>query len=178
MLWIFHTIPEPGEYGYDTWPASAHEYIGGANSWSGMALDHETGIVYVPTGSASYDFYGGNRKGQNLFANSLLALNAKTGARIWHYQFVHHDLWDRDLPAPPNLVTITKNGQEVKAVAQVTKSGHVFVFDRKTGEPIFPIEETPYPASDLVGEEAWAHTTPTDPHPSFCEATLYRRPSK
>ncbi len=163
MLWIFHTIPEPGEYGYDTWPASAHEYIGGANSWSGMALDHETGIVYVPTGSASYDFYGGNRKGQNLFANSLLALNAKTGARIWHYQFVHHDLWDRDLPAPPNLVTITKNGQEVKAVAQVTKSGHVFVFDRKTGEPIFPIEETPYPASDLVGEEAWA-TQPLPTH--------------
>ena len=162
QLWTFHTIPQPGEYGYDTWPKDAWKYIGGANSWAGMTLDEATGIVYVPTGSASFDFYGGNRKGQNLFANSLLALNAATGERVWHYQFVHHDLWDRDIPAPPNLITVKKDGKEIKAVAQITKSAHVFVFDRLTGEPIFPIEEQPMPPSDLEGEEAW----PTQPIPT------------
>jgi len=162
MRWIFHTIPHPGEYGYDTWPEDAWQYIGGANSWAGMALDEATGIVYIPTGSASYDFYGGNRKGKNLFANTLLALRAETGERIWHYQIVHHDLWDRDLPAPPNLVTVRKDGQEIKAVAQITKSGHVFVFDRLTGEPVFPIEEKPFSPSELEGEEAW----PTQPIPT------------
>ncbi len=162
MLWIFHTIPEPGEFGHDTWPENAWEYIGGANSWSGMTLDESTGIVYIPTGSASFDFYGGNRHGQNLFANSLLALDALSGERIWHFQFVHHDLWDRDLPAAPNLVTIKREGREIPAVAQVTKSGHVFVFDRKTGEHLFPIEERPVPPSDLEGEEAW----PTQPIPT------------
>jgi quinoprotein glucose dehydrogenase len=162
IKWIFHTIPLPGEFGHDTWPKDAWEYIGGANSWAGMALDEETGIVYIPTGSASYDFYGGNREGQNLFANSLLALNAVTGTRIWHFQFVHHDLWDRDIPAPPNLVTIKKDGKTIKAVAQVTKSGHVFVFDRMNGTPIFPIEEMPVPPSELEGETAW----PTQPIPT------------
>lgn len=162
MLWIFHTIPEPGEFGHETWPENAWEYMGGANSWSGMTLDEETGIVYIPTGSASFDFYGGNRHGQNLFANSLLALNAKSGERLWHFQFVHHDLWDRDLPAAPNLVTIKRDGVETPAVTQVTKSGHVFVFDRKTGEPLYPIEEKPVPSSDLEGEEAW----PTQPLPT------------
>ncbi|MDN5200891.1 PQQ-binding-like beta-propeller repeat protein [Fulvivirgaceae bacterium BMA10] len=161
ILWVFHTIPHPGEFGYDTWPEHAWEYSGGANSWAGMAIDKETGIVFAPTGSAAFDFYGGNREGQNLFANSLIALNAKTGERIWHFQFVHHDLWDRDLPAPPNLVTIKKDGKEIKAVAQVTKSGHVFVFDRMSGEPIFPIEEKSFPQSELTGETTW----PTQPIP-------------
>lgn len=166
LLWVFHTIPYPGEYGDDTWPENAWQYIGGANSWAGMALDDETGLVYIPTGSASFDFYGGNRKGQNLFANSLVALDATTGERIWHYQFVHHDLWDRDLPAPPNLVTIKRDNNEIKAVAQVTKSGHTFVFDRLTGKPVFPIEEVPVPASDLEGEAAWpTQPVPTSPPP-------------
>ena len=163
LKWIFHTIPQPGEFGHNTWPEEAWKYIGGANSWAGMTVDDETGIVYAPTGSASFDFYGGNRVGENLFANCLLALNAETGERIWHYQFIHHDVWDRDLPAPPNLVTINKDGKTIKAVAQVTKSGFVFVFDRKTGKPVFPIEEKEVPPSDLVGEEAW-QTQPVPTH--------------
>lgn len=161
MVWIFHTIPHPGEFGYDTWPEDAWLRAGGANNWSGMAVDQRRGIVYVPTGSATFDFWGGDRKGANLFANCLLALKADTGKRIWHYQFVRHDIWDRDLPAPPNLVTVTRNGEKVDAVAQVTKSGHVFVFHRETGEPLFPIEEIPAPESDLQGEETW----PTQPLP-------------
>ncbi|MGH7496008.1 MAG: PQQ-binding-like beta-propeller repeat protein [bacterium] len=161
VKWIFHTIPHPGEFGYDTWPEDAWKRAGGANCWSGMSVDHKRGLVFIPTGSAAYDFYGGNRKGQNLFANCLLALKAETGERVWHYQTVHHDLWDRDLPAPPNLVTLEHGGKKVEAVAQATKSGFVFVFDRETGEPLFPIEEKPYPASDLPGEEAW----PTQPLP-------------
>jgi len=162
LVWRFNTIPQPGEFGYGTWPKDAYKYVGGANSWAGMTLDEETGIVYIPTGSASYDFWGGNRKGKNLFANSLIALDAKDGSRLWHFQFVHHDLWDRDLPAPPNLVTINKDGRYIKAVAQVTKSGHVFVFDRKTGEHIFPVEEFPFPLSELEDEESW----PTQPLPT------------
>lgn len=153
--WTFHTIPQPGEYGYDTWPAEAHKTVGGANSWAGMAIDLERGIVYIPTGSAAFDWYGGDRAGSNLFANSLLALNAETGERIWHFQTVHHDMWDRDLPAPPNLFDFDRDGEKIPAVAQVTKSGHVFVFDRVTGEPLFPIEEKPYPASTLIGEQAF-----------------------
>ncbi|RPG28742.1 MAG: pyrroloquinoline quinone-dependent dehydrogenase [Muricauda sp. TMED12] len=155
ILWTFHTIPQPGEFGYDTWPAEAYKKVGGANSWPGMALDNEQGIVYIPTGSAAFDWYGGDREGSNLFANSLLALNANTGERIWHFQMVHHDIWDRDLPAPPNLVDIVRNGQTIPAVAQVTKSGHVFVFNRITGEPLFPIEEKAYPSSTLLGEKAF-----------------------
>ena len=162
MVWRFNTVPHPGEYGYETWPKDAWKHIGGANSWSGMSMDEKTGIVYIPTGSASPDFYGGNRKGENLFANSLLAIDALTGKRIWHYQFVHHDLWDRDLPAPPNLITINISGKIIEAVAQVTKSGHIFVFDRTNGTPIFPIEEKDFPASKLVGEQAW----PTQPLPT------------
>lgn len=161
IVWTFHTIPHPGEEGYETWPPDAWKHLGGANSWAGMSLDEERGIVYIPTGSAAFDFWGGNRKGQNLFANSLLALNAETGERIWHFQTVHHDLWDRDLPAPPNLVTVERDGRQIDAVAQVTKSGFVFVFDRETGEPLFPVEERPVPPSDLRGEEAW----PTQPFP-------------
>lgn len=154
-VWTFHTIPPPGEPGHDTWPPDAWTYVGGANCWTGMAVDAERGLVFVPTGSAAFDFWGGNRIGANLYANCLLALDAATGQRRWHFQFVHHDLWDRDLPAPPNLVTVSRRGRRVAAVAQVTKSGHVFLFDRGTGEPLFPIEETPVPASDLQGESAW-----------------------
>ena len=165
LAWVFHTIPKPGEFGYDTWPEDAYTNttgVGAANNWAGMAIDRERGIVYIPIGSAAHDFYGGNRKGSNLFANTLLALNAKTGERVWHYQLVHHDLLDRDPPAPPNLITITRNGNEIDAVAQITKQGYVFVFNRETGKPLFPIEERPVPASDIPGEEAW----PTQPFPT------------
>ena len=161
MEWIFHTIPHPGEFGYDTWPKDAWKEIGGANSWAGMSLDEERGIVYVPTGSASYDFYGGDRAGQNLFANCILALNASTGERIWHFQTTHHDMWDRDLPAPPVLSSINVNGEERDVVMQTSKQGYVFVFDRETGEPIFPIEEVPVPTEGLPGETPW----PTQPIP-------------
>ena len=164
LAWAFHTIPHPGEQGYDTWEdpkTYLNQRVGGANNWAGMALDMEREILYVPTGSAAPDFYGGFRKGKNLFANSLLALNANTGDLLWHYQFTHHDLWDRDPPAPPNLLTVTRNGSKVPAVAQVTKQGYVFLFDRVTGEPLFDIKELPFPASDLPGESAW----PTQPIP-------------
>jgi quinoprotein glucose dehydrogenase len=163
LAWVFKTIPEPGEYGYDTWPKDSYKNIdvGAANNWAGMAVDRKRGIVYVPTGSAGFDFYGANRKGSNLFANSLLALNANTGERIWHFQFVHHDILDRDAPAPPNLITVTHDGKKVDAVAQVTKQGFVFLFNRETGQPLFPIEEVPAPSSDIPGEEAW----PTQPLP-------------
>jgi quinoprotein glucose dehydrogenase len=161
QTWIFHTIPQPGEYGHETWPADAWKFSGGANCWAGMALDEKRGIVFVPTGSAAFDFWGGNRLGQNLFANCLLALDAATGKRLWHYQFIHHDLWDRDPPAPPTLLRLKHNGKTVDAVAQVTKSGHVFVFNRETGAPLFPIEERAVPPSDLQGESAW----PTQPIP-------------
>lgn len=162
VQWIFNTVPQPGEYGYDTWPKNAYKTIGGANSWAGFSLDEETGMVYVPLGSPSFDFYGGNRKGQNLFGNCLLALNATTGKRVWHYQTIHHDIWDRDLPAPPNLVEVEHDGKKIKAVAQITKHGYVFVFDRKTGKPLFPVEEKPAPAGGILpGEEPW----PTQPIP-------------
>ena len=162
LRWSFHTIPHPGELGYNTWPPDAWQYIGGVNNWAGMSLDTARGIVFVPTGSASFDFYGGNRVGDNLFANCLLALNAETGQRIWHYQTVHHDLWDRDLPTPPALVTVQRAGHSVDAAAQLTKSGFVYLFDRATGKPLFPIETRPYPASDAPGEVA----APAQPLPS------------
>lgn len=152
LEWTFHTIPQPGEYGYETWPEEAYKTTGGANNWAGMALDEERGIVYIPTGSAAFDWYGGDRIGDNLFANTLLALNAESGKRIWHFQMVHHDVWDRDLPAPPNLLEVERDGIHIPAVAQITKSGHVFVFNRITGEPLFPIEEKPYPATTLEGD--------------------------
>ncbi len=161
IAWTFRTIPAPGEPGYETWPPDAYKTSGGANVWTGMAVDEKRGIVFCPTGSAAFDFWGGDRHGANLYANCLLALDAKTGKRIWHYQFVHHDLWDRDLPAPPNLLTVRHRGKKIDAVAQVTKSAHVFVFNRETGEPLFPIEEVPVPPSRLQGE--WA--SPTQPIP-------------
>ena len=163
IRWTFHTIPHPGEFGYDTWPAGAWQTAGGANSWAGLSVDTARGIVYVPTGSATPDFYGGVRKGTNLFANTLLALDAATGKRRWHYQTVHHDLWDRDLPAAPNFVTVTRRGARVEAVAQIAKSGFVFVFDRQTGRPLFEIRERPVPPSDIRGEHAW----PTQPFPAL-----------
>jgi quinoprotein glucose dehydrogenase len=161
LVWTFNTIPKPGEYGFDTWPPDAWKTAGAANSWAGMSLDEKRGIVYIPTGSAAFDFWGGNRKGSDLFANCILALDAQTGKRIWHFQTVHHDLWDRDLPAPPNLVSIIRNGKKYDAVAQITKWGYVFLFDRETGEPLFTVREKPVPASDLRDEEAW----PTQPFP-------------
>ncbi|HTT65493.1 MAG TPA: PQQ-binding-like beta-propeller repeat protein [Bryobacteraceae bacterium] len=159
IRWTFHTIPHPGEFGYDTWPKDAWQYIGAANNWAGMSLDEKRGLVFIPTGSAAFDFYGANRKGDDLFANTLLALRADTGERVWHFQAVHHDLWDRDFPAPPNLVSVQHDGRMVDAVAQITKSGHVFVFDRQTGKPLFPLEERPVPATEVDGE-ATAATQP------------------
>lgn len=166
LIWTFHTIPQPGEFGYDTWPPDAWNKIGGANCWSGMTVDNQRGLVFASTGSASFDFYGGNRKGQNLFANCVLALDAKTGKRKWHYQTTHHDLWDRDLPAAPLLVTVEHEGKDIDAVIQVTKQGFIFLLNRDTGEPLFPVEEKPFPKSDLDGEEAWAtQPVPTKPAP-------------
>ncbi|WP_425568800.1 PQQ-binding-like beta-propeller repeat protein [Ravibacter arvi] len=162
-LWTFHTIPHPGEEGYETFPQHAYlnKATGAANNWTGMAIDTKRGMVFVPTGSTSYDFFGGNRAGQNLYANSLLALDVRTGRKIWHYQTIHHDLWDRDLPAPPNLVRVKHEGQYIDAVAQVTKHGYVFLFNRENGTPLFPIEEIPVPTDGLPGEVAW----PTQPIP-------------
>jgi len=166
LIWTFHTIPHPGEFGYDTWPADAWKKVGGANCWSGMTVDHERGLVFAATGSASFDFYGGNRKGQNLFANCVLALDARTGNRKWHYQTTHHDIWDRDLPAAPLLVTVKHNGHDIDAVIQVTKQGFVFLLNRDTGEPLFPVEEKPFPKSALEGEETWpTQPVPTKPAP-------------
>jgi quinoprotein glucose dehydrogenase len=162
LVWTFHTIPHPGELGYETWPEDAYKRVGGANAWAGLSLDEKRGMVFVPTGSAAYDFNGADRHGANLFANSIVALDAATGKYIWHFQTVHHDIWDRDLTMPANLVTIKRNGKNVDAIAQVSKSGLIFVLDRETGEPIFPIEEVPVPASEVDGEK----TYPTQPIPT------------
>ncbi len=161
MRWIFHTIPHPGEFGYDTWPPEAYKISGGANAWAGLSVDPKLGIVFAATGSASFDFYGSNRIGDDLFADCVLALDARTGKRIWHFQGVHHDVWDLDFPAAPSLVTVTRNGKKVDAVAQITKTGYVFVFDRKTGEPLFPIGSRSVPASTLPGEKL----ATTQPYP-------------
>lgn len=165
LVWTFKTIPENGEYGSDTWPTDPRNNNGGANSWMGMAIDRENEIVYVPTGSAAFDFYGGDRAGDNLFANCLIALNARTGERIWHFQTTHHDIWDRDLPAPPNLLMLEKDGVQIPAVAQITKHGYVFVFNRLTGEPVFPIEERPMPQEGIEGEVV----SGTQPFPTLPE---------
>jgi quinoprotein glucose dehydrogenase len=154
LRWSFHTIPHPGEFGEDTWPKGAWKTSGAANNWAGMTVDVARGIVYVPTGSAAFDFYGADRIGDDLFANTLLALNAETGERIWHFQGVKHDLWDRDFPWPPVLVTVNRDGKKVDAVAQTTKQGFVFLFDRTNGRPLFPIECRKYPPSDVPGEVA------------------------
>lgn len=166
LEWTFHTIPHPGEYGYDTWPKDAYKYVGGVNVWSEISVDTERGIAFLPIGSPTYDYYGADRIGSNLFGNSLVALDAKTGKRLWHYQIVHHDIWDYDLSPAPQLLQVDKNGKQVDAVAIATKNGFVFVFDRVTGEPLFPIEETPFPPSEMTGEEAWP-TQPISSLPSF-----------
>jgi quinoprotein glucose dehydrogenase len=166
LRWSFHTIPHPGEFGEGSWPKGAWKTSGAANNWAGMTVDVARGIVYVPTGSAAFDFYGADRIGDDLFANTLLALNAETGERIWHFQGVKHDLWDRDFPAPPVLVTVNRDGKKVDAVAQTTKQGFVFLFDRTNGAPLFPIECRKYPPSDVPGEvAAQQQCLPTKPAP-------------
>lgn len=162
MVWKFNTIPQPGEYGYDTWPPDAYKYVGGVNCWGEITVDTKRGIAYIPLGSPTYDYYGADRHGTNLFGNCLLALDAKTGERIWYYQTVHHDLWDYDLTAAPQLVTVNHNGKAIDAVAIATKQGFLFAFDRTNGEPLWPIEERPVPASDMPDEAAW----PTQPFPT------------
>jgi quinoprotein glucose dehydrogenase len=163
LTWVFNTIPLPGEYGYETWAKESYKKIGGANSWAGMVVDEKRGMVFLGTGSPSVDFYGAERPGQNLFANCVIALNAKTGKRVWHFQTVHHDLWDKDIPCPPTLMTVKHQGKKIEAVAQVTKDGFVFIFDRDTGKPLFDVEEIEVPVSPaLPGEKPW----PTQPIPS------------
>ncbi len=161
MKWIFHTIPHPGEFGYDTWPKEYYKTGGGANAWSGLSIDKERGIVYAPLGSPTHDFYGIDRKGKGLFGNSILALDAATGKYKWHFQVSHHDLWDYDIPAPPNIITVNHNGKYIDAVAQLTKQGLIFLLDRETGEPLFEIEERSVPGSVMEGETTW----PTQPFP-------------
>lgn len=172
LIWRFHTIPRPGEHGYDTWPEGAWQTAGAANAWTAMTVDEQRGIVYAPTGAPSYHFYGGNREGDNLFANTLLALDASTGKRLWHFQATHHDIWDYDLAMSPKLLTVQKDEQKRAAIALATKQGLMFVFDRVTGEPIYPIEERPVPRSDVPGEKA----SPTQPYavglPPFARQTL------
>ncbi len=161
LRWSFHTIPHPGEFGYETWPKDAWRYSGSANSWGGMAVDEERGLVFAPTASPANNMYGSNRIGDNLFANSLVVLKADTGERVWHFQAVKHDVWDRDFPAPPNLVTVKRDGRLVDAVAQIIKSGYVFVFERETGKPLFPIKYRAVPKSNVEGEV----TAETQPFP-------------
>ena len=187
LAWVFHSIPHEGEFGYDTWPKGAQATAGGVHNWSEMTVDEENGIAFIPFGTARYDFFGGNRAGNNLYANSLVALDARTGKRLWHQQLVHHDLWDYDLPQAPKLLTIRDGRRTREVVAQATKHGFLFVFDRKSGEPVWPIEERRVPQSDVPGE----HTSPTQPFPTkpapfarqtFTEArhqpALARRPSR
>jgi quinoprotein glucose dehydrogenase len=163
LVWTFHTVPHPGEFGYDTWPKDAWKTVGGANAWSGLTLDTRRGIVFVPTASPKYNFYGANRPGANLFGDSLLALDARTGKRIWHYQMVHHDIWDYDNSTAPQLLTVRHDGKSVDVVAEANKEGFVWVFNRDTGKPLWPIEERPVPKSPMPGEETW----PTQPFPSM-----------
>ncbi len=161
QLWRFHTVPRPGEFGNETWEGDSWRGRGGANAWGGFSVDQQRGMIFAGLGSAAFDFYGGDREGQNLFANCTIALDAKTGERVWHFQTLHHDLWDHDLPVYPNLVTVTRNGKKIDAAAQVTKTGYVFVFDRETGRPLFEVKEIPALKSDVPGEKSW----PTQPVP-------------
>ena len=163
LAWIFHVVPKAGEFGSDTWPAGGRDKLGGVHNWSESTIDPELGMIYIPTGTARYDFYGGNRVGNDLFANSILALDARTGKRVWHFQTIHHDLWDYDLATAPKLLTIRHNGQDVPILIQASKQGFLYVLDRRTGKPIWPIEERPVPASDVPGERA----SPTQPFPTL-----------
>ncbi|SEK29902.1 outer membrane protein assembly factor BamB family protein [Parapedobacter koreensis] len=162
LVWVFHTIPHPGEYGYDTWPEEAYKYVGGTNTWGEISVDADRGIAYFPIGSPTYDYDGADRPGSNLFGNCILALDARTGKRLWHFQTVHHDIWDYDLTAAPQLITVNHDGKKIDAVAIASKHGFLFVFDRVSGEPLWPIEERPVPASDMPDEQAW----PTQPFPT------------
>ncbi len=162
LVWTFHTIPHEGEFGYDTWPKDAWKTVGGANAWSEMSVDEKRGILYVPTASPKYNFYGADRKGANLFGDCLLALDVRTGKRLWHFQMVHHDIWDYDNPNAPKLMTVRHNGKMVDVVAEAGKTGFLYVFNRVTGEPLWPIEEKPVPKSYMPGEAAW----PTQPFPT------------
>ena len=163
LVWVFHSVPHPGEFGYDTWPPEAWKTVGGVHNWNEMSLDEKRGIAYIPFGTARYDFYGVYRHGNDLFGNSLVALDARTGKRLWHFQIVHHDLWDYDLPTAPRLLTVKHNGKNVDIVAQPTKQGFLFVFNRVTGEPLWPIEERKVPQSDVPGEQS----SPTQPFPTL-----------
>ncbi len=160
--WIFHTTPRPGQFGYETWPPNAYKHVGGTNNWAGMSLDVERGLVFAGIGSPAFDFYGGDRIGANLFGNCILALHAETGERAWHFQIVHHDVWDYDLPAQPALIRMTQAGRTFDAVVQPTKQGFLFFFHRETGEPVWPVEERPIPMSAVGGEQLW----PTQPFPT------------
>jgi quinoprotein glucose dehydrogenase len=178
--WAFHTIPHPGEFGYDTWPKEAWTYSGGANAWSGLALDERRGLVYASTGSAAYDFYGANRHGDNLFANTILCLRAADGARVWHFQAVKHDVWDRDFPAAPSLITIRRGGRGIDVVAQIAKNGRVYALERETGRPVFPMQEIQVTASDVEGEKlSPTQVVPTLPPPftrqQFTEDLITKR---
>jgi quinoprotein glucose dehydrogenase len=180
VRWTFHTIPHPGEFGYETWPKDAWTFIGGANNWAGLTLDEKRGLVFVPTGSAAFDFYGGNRIGDNLFANTLLALKADSGERVWHFQAVKHDTWDRDFPTAPTLVTVKRDGRLIDAVAQPTKSGHLYVFERETGKSLFPIEYREVPPSEVEGEVlAQTQPLPLSPAPfarqDFTREMIFQR---
>lgn len=174
LQWTFHTIPRPGEYGYETWPKDAYKYAGAVNVWSEMSIDEKRGIAYLPLGSPTYDYYGADREGNNLFGNCLVALDARTGKRLWHFQTVHHDLWDYDLASAPQLITLNREGKTMDAVAVATKHGFIFVFDRVTGEPVFPIEEKPFPASEMPGEKAW----PTQPIPAAIPSFTHHEVTK
>jgi quinoprotein glucose dehydrogenase len=167
LVWTFHTVPRPGEFGYDTWPADAWKTVGGANNWAEQSIDEKRGIVYVPTGSPKFNFYGGNRKGANLFGDCLIALDARTGKRLWHFQTVHHDIWDLDNNSAPQLTTIRSNGRNIDVVAMASKTGYLYVFDRVTGTPIWPIEERPVPQNSEVPGEALSPSQPipTSPPP-------------
>jgi quinoprotein glucose dehydrogenase len=173
LKWQFNTIPGPGEYGYDTWPPDAWRHMGGANSWAGLSVDEKRGIVYGGTGAASMDFYGGDRHGDNLFSNTLLALDANTGKRVWHYQIVRHDVWDWDVPAPPNLITVKHDGKWIDAVAQITKHGYIYVLDRETGKPLFPMTEVEVPPSSIP-EEKLSLTQPVPLKPAPIMRTQFR----
>ena len=163
LVWTFHTVPRPGEFGYDTWPADAWKTVGGANNWGEQSIDAKRGIIYVPTGSPKYNFYGGNRHGANLFGDCLIALDVRTGKRLWHFQTVHHDIWDLDNNSAPQLTTIRQNGRSIDVVAVASKTGYLYVFDRVSGKPIWPIEERPVPQNTTVPGEA---LSPTQPFPT------------
>jgi quinoprotein glucose dehydrogenase len=172
--WRFHTVPRPGEFGYETWPPDAWKNRGGANAWGGFTIDAAGGILFCGTGSAGADFYGADRQGANLFANCTLALDARTGQRLWHFQTVHHDLWDHDVPCPPVVVTVQHDGRRVDAVAQVTKTGYCYLLDRKTGKPLFPVHERPTVASDVPGEVVWPTQPVPERPPPLCRVEFTR----